>query len=454
MALALAGLLHGAAGDKRRHQLKDHVAATCSRLGLSADASWAELEILSASIASQRATRAAWEVASRDIEAIATRRDESQRRLVEAEALAARISNEAEDTAGHWRAWVAARKLPSDLTPQGITDYLNAAERAVEADRRRVDAASDLSLITSSIAEWETRARLLLALAAEVTGEQLLARFAEAQARLAEHTVAEETVRRCEQAITTRLGSGEQAAAVRRELASGLTSEWAAELAETLRQIEVAENEVVAAAGRQRDAERQLHDLEASANVIDLATRRSEIVAALEQTLQAWRQARVAGSLMKSTLDEFVTTHQPHLLEQASCLFAAVTDGRYARIVAGTGGANYDIATVDSNGLLHVPRELSRGTAEQLYLCLRLALVDEFARQNVTLPVVMDDVLVNFDPVRATAMAHVLGDVAQRHQVLLFTCHPSTRDHVIDALGDRVTVVDLPATTRQGSATR
>lgn len=453
-ALTLAGLLHNAAGDKRRHQLEEHVATTCSHLGLSANVSWAELEILSANIASQRAARTAWDVASRDIEAIARRRDESQRRLDDANALAARASNEAEEIAREWRAWVAARRLPSNLTPQGVVDFFNAAERALEAERRRRDATADLALITSSIVEWETSARSLLALTDEVTGEPLLARFAEAQAQLAERTAAEETVRRCEQAITTRLGSGEQAAAVRRELASGLTTEWTAELAETLRQIEAAENEVVAAAGRQRDAVRQLHDLEASANVIDLATRRSEIIAALEQALQAWRQARVASSLMKSTLDEFVTTHQPHLLEQASSLFAIVTEGRYARIVAGTGGANYDIATVDRTGVLRVPRELSRGTAEQLYLCLRLALVDEFARQNVTLPVVMDDVLVNFDPVRATAMAHVLGDVAQRHQVLLFTCHPSTRDHVVDALGDSVTVVDLPTATRPNTATR
>ena len=40
----------------------------------------------------------------------------------------------------------------------------------------------------------------------------------------------------------------------------------------------------------------------------------------------------------------------------------------------------------------------------------------------------LDDVLVNFDPERARAMAAVLGDFARRHQVLYFTCHPGTRD--------------------------
>jgi len=42
------------------------------------------------------------------------------------------------------------------------------------------------------------------------------------------------------------------------------------------------------------------------------------------------------------------------------------------------------------------------------------------------LPLVMDEVLVNFDPDRARRTAELIADVAQRNQVLLFTCHPET----------------------------
>ena len=45
--------------------------------------------------------------------------------------------------------------------------------------------------------------------------------------------------------------------------------------------------------------------------------------------------------------------------------------------------------------------ELSRGTGEQLYLALRFGLIEEFAGQAEPLPVVMDDILVNFDVERA-----------------------------------------------------
>jgi len=71
---------------------------------------------------------------------------------------------------------------------------------------------------------------------------------------------------------------------------------------------------------------------------------------------------------------------------------------------------------------------LSRGTVEQLYLCLRLALAESYAERAVALPIVLDDVLVNFDPRRSAAMAGVIAEVAARHQVIAFTCHPHAAD--------------------------
>jgi hypothetical protein len=67
---------------------------------------------------------------------------------------------------------------------------------------------------------------------------------------------------------------------------------------------------------------------------------------------------------------------------------------------------------------------LSRGTREQLFLSLRLALASCYARRGAPLPLVLDDVLVNFDADRAKAAAAVLRDFAAAgHQLLIFTCH-------------------------------
>ena len=87
-------------------------------------------------------------------------------------------------------------------------------------------------------------------------------------------------------------------------------------------------------------------------------------------------------------------------------------------------------------GTSRVTEQLSRGTAEQLYLALRFGLIEEFAQHAEPLPVVMDDILVNFDADRADRAASSIRDLAARHQVLYFTCHPWTAE-LLDPDGQR-----------------
>ena len=75
------------------------------------------------------------------------------------------------------------------------------------------------------------------------------------------------------------------------------------------------------------------------------------------------------------------------------------------------------------------PENLSRGAREQAYLALRLAYIKNHALHAAPLPVIMDEVLVNFDPQRAerTARAFVEltgGSQGKAHQLLYFTCQP------------------------------
>lgn len=109
-------------------------------------------------------------------------------------------------------------------------------------------------------------------------------------------------------------------------------------------------------------------------------------------------------------------------------MFGLVTEGRYQRVFRTPDEEG--IVVADRNGLTKAPEDLSRGAAEQLYLCLRLGLAEEFSRRAEPIPLVMDDVLVNFDPARRVTTARLLLEFAERHQVLLFTCHPEITDLV------------------------
>jgi uncharacterized protein YhaN len=88
------------------------------------------------------------------------------------------------------------------------------------------------------------------------------------------------------------------------------------------------------------------------------------------------------------------------------------------------------------------PERLSRATAEQLFLALRLSYIDNLAGAHPSLPVLMDDVLVNFDDERRRAAAQVIAEFAARRQVVYFTCHPATAAAFAEAAGEH-TRVDL-----------
>ena len=68
---------------------------------------------------------------------------------------------------------------------------------------------------------------------------------------------------------------------------------------------------------------------------------------------------------------------------------------------------------------------LSLGTREQMGIIARLAYADLLQEAGKPTLLILDDALVNTDEARLSQMKRVLYDAAQRHQILIFTCHPA-----------------------------
>ena len=66
---------------------------------------------------------------------------------------------------------------------------------------------------------------------------------------------------------------------------------------------------------------------------------------------------------------------------------------------------------------------MSQGARDQLFLALRLAAIAEHLQEREAVPIVIDDLLVQFDDARAAATLEVLAELARRTQVLFFTHH-------------------------------
>ena len=69
--------------------------------------------------------------------------------------------------------------------------------------------------------------------------------------------------------------------------------------------------------------------------------------------------------------------------------------------------------------LLH--QASSHGTAEQIYLLLRVVLAERLATTGETCPLILDDVLVQSDRVRKPALLDVIVSISRGRQVILLT---------------------------------
>ena len=132
--------------------------------------------------------------------------------------------------------------------------------------------------------------------------------------------------------------------------------------------------------------------------------------AALEVALEA---LQAADSQLQSRLS-------PQLSQRAGEYFARLTHGRYTQVSL---TRDLEVAVREGDSLADRPLSyLSQGTADQLYLALRLALADLLLPQPEACPLILDDAFLTFDDQRLALALEVMAELARTRQVLLFTC--------------------------------
>ena len=137
-------------------------------------------------------------------------------------------------------------------------------------------------------------------------------------------------------------------------------------------------------------------------------------IARLEETYAALELAQEA--LRKAT-GELQRRFAPRIAKRTEQLFGKFTDGRYETVrlkedLSLEVGMQQEVTT-------HSVQWPSDGTVDQLYLALRLAVAEELTPDA---PLVLDDAMVRFDDKRLATALHILTEMAENKQVILFTC--------------------------------
>lgn len=129
----------------------------------------------------------------------------------------------------------------------------------------------------------------------------------------------------------------------------------------------------------------------------------------------------IAQRSLEEAIAQWERKSQPEVYRCASRLLSQMTDGAWCTVCMNAQG---DIEVVDAIRTTRAPHLLSLGTRQQLYLSLRIALLMTAENVGKGLPIMCDDILVNFDNARRKQAVRALLELAKRRQVILFTCHP------------------------------
>ena len=428
----------------------------------------------------------------------------------EAEAVLFSAERHDAETAGNWRKFLASWGVSPLLSPEAARSFYNEAAQTKRLHEEVQRNAAELEQLEDAARVWEQQVQELIAESGEAatdeSGEALVQMLvalknrlgevrkseevsaelvlaldeaaAKAAAGAARRAAAEEKLgqllasagacdehdyrlklkqdeerRRLQATIRDRMLQIDQGAGgvgafteILALLASGSTDEWQTKLDETTDQLHSADRERVEAIQTETAIAGELEQLERAGDIPQIENDVEQLQAELSSVVLQWKTNRAAEELVRQTLRRYASERQPAALEAASRVFARITR-RYMSIIQEDEGEK--LVVIDAQQGRKALDALSRGTAEQLYLCLRLGLVEEFSRRTEPLPMIMDDVLVNFDRERAKDTLLAIEEFSRINQTLLFTCHPWIEELVREVIPEAC-VVRLPASERTG----
>lgn len=214
----------------------------------------------------------------------------------------------------------------------------------------------------------------------------------------------------------------------RADTAMSLFTRGELELYNSLRELEesisAAENQLSDARKSLLEVEYHEKRLQNENPLINLQARKESLLLEAEGLLAALKADFLAKELLNAANRRFEEVHQPELMQLTSQIFSRITNGRYQLVLKKKLGDKDSIYVRNQRGEDLLDLQLSRGTREQLYLSIRLALITR--PDSIHLPFFLDDVMVNADPERSFGLARELEQISMDNQIFYFCARPDS----------------------------
>ena len=153
----------------------------------------------------------------------------------------------------------------------------------------------------------------------------------------------------------------------------------------------------------------------------------------LEETLQAKKEEynnlknqediiNITIENLEQAYEEMKTTITPKFTENLSKNIEEISNGKYSKV---TINDESGMVVENNRGEYINANNLSTGTIDQLYLSLRLSMIEDLSKES--LPILLDETFAYFDNTRLeNAIKYLIkltqGENIKNHQVIIFTC--------------------------------
>ena len=128
----------------------------------------------------------------------------------------------------------------------------------------------------------------------------------------------------------------------------------------------------------------------------------------------------LAQEILREADQEIQSRFSPALSGLAAKYMNEMTGGRYEDVLV---GQDFSARTrVQGDTVARDAEFLSAGTADLMYLAVRLAVCELALPDGEPCPLILDDALVNLDETREAQAMNLLKRIALKRQVILFTC--------------------------------
>lgn len=318
-----------------------------------------------------------------------------------------------------------------------LTEAANSKARRDQAAKRLEKASRVLELADKKLEESKAaRAILTASIPSDTDLSELLQRFSrqeELNHSLIDHR---------DQLITQ--GEGFTEEQIRVELAGFDVDQAAAKLQEFSTEDARLESEAQEAFANQKVAKNRHTELQKGMGAEVANQQKKNAEAELLAATREWLILRFSALLIAHAIEKSRASQHSPLIKRAGELFSTITGGAFI-------GIGQDFGEDDAPRLVgnRSPNEnvtvsgLSEGSRDQLFLALRLAYLEDFAKNADPAPFIGDDLFTSFDEDRTANGLSALAAIGDRIQPILFTHHRHVVEIARAKMGEAVDVIEM-----------